>query len=263
MRRIVHWPRTRRLVYLQANATPEFWDSHWRAEGRPAPVSGDDPVLTVTRQYLAAPARILEGGCGRGNKVKAMADAGFEAVGIDFAPESVAQAKRDYPRLDIRLGDVRSLPIPSASFDGYWSIGVIEHFWEGYASILREAARVLRPSGFLFLTAPWFSPYRQRRASSGGYPSEDFVAAPESFYQFALHRREVSEQLQAHGFRLLRWSGLASAVCMREDMTTLRSPVQWLLGSRGSILKRALRRAVLGGLNPYCGHSFLAVARRP
>jgi hypothetical protein len=41
-----------------------------------------------------------------------------------------------------------------------------------------------------------------------------------------------------------------------------RAQFAWLLGSRGSLLKRLLRRAVVRGLNPYCGHSFLAVARR-
>src|SRR6185437_2404512 len=156
MRRVVYWPTASRLVYLDANATPEFWDARWRAEGRPPPVNLNDPVVTVTSHYLTRGSRVLEGGCGRANKVKAMSDAGFGAVGIDFAQESVSQAKVDYPGLDIRLGDVRSLDFPDGSFDGYWSIGVIEHFWMGYGDILGEAARILRPNGFLFLTAPWF-----------------------------------------------------------------------------------------------------------
>ena len=133
-------------------------------KGRPPPVNRNDPVLTVTARYLARGSRVLEGGCGRANKVNAMAAAGFHAIGIDFAPQSVTQAKLDYPGLDIRLGDVRSLEFPDGSFDGYWSIGVIEHFWEGYADILSEAGRILRPQGIPFSHGAVVSPYRQRKA---------------------------------------------------------------------------------------------------
>jgi SAM-dependent methyltransferase len=263
VRRVVYWPGAERLVYLDEKATPQFWDSHWRAEGKPPAASARDDVVLVTAKYLSPGARVLEGGCGRANKVKAMADAGFGAVGIDFAEESVTQAKLDYPGLDIRVGDVRSLDFPDNSFDGYWSIGVIEHFWRGYGEILSEAARVLRPAGFLFLTAPWFSPYRRRRARVNGYPRSDFSEEPNSFYQFALSRAEVNAALVSHGFKLLLWRGRVSEISMKEDMTALKAPRDWLLGTRGSIAKRLLRRAVASSLDSWCGHSFLAVAQRP
>jgi SAM-dependent methyltransferase len=262
MRNVVYWPAVERLVYLDEKATPEFWDSHWRAEGPPPQLGARDDVVVVTAKYLAAGARVLEGGCGRANKVKAMADAGFDAVGVDFAEESVARAKLDYPGLDIRVGDVRDLDFAARAFDGYWSIGVIEHFWSGYAEILAEAARVLRPGGFLFLTAPWFSPYRRRKAVANGYARTEFGSEPTAFYQFALSRPEVSAALVHHGFKLLSWHGRVSEISMKEDMTALRSQRDWLLGTRGTLMKRLLRRAVARGLDDWCGHSFLAVAQR-
>jgi SAM-dependent methyltransferase len=259
----VYWPGAERLVYLDEKATPQFWDSHWRAEGRPPAVSARDDVIAITRRYLPAGSRVLEGGCGRANKVKAMVDAGFSAVGIDFAEQSVARAILDYPGLDVRVGDVRSLDLPDGWIDGYWSIGVIEHFWSGYDDILSEASRVLRRRGYLFLTAPWFSPYRLHKARANGYPRCDFSGEPASFYQFALSRREVTAALASHGFELLQWNGRVSEISVKEDMTALKVQRDWLLGSRGSLAKRALRRAVSYALNPWCGHSFLAVARRP
>jgi SAM-dependent methyltransferase len=262
MRRVAYSPGSRRLVYLHEKATPEFWDERWRSAGKPAVIGKNDDVVVVTQKYLPAGSKVLEGGCGRANKVKAISDAGFTAVGVDFAADSVAQAKFDYPDLDIRLGDVRSLDFPAASLDGYWSIGVIEHFWEGYDAILAEAARVLRAGGLLFLSAPWLSPFRYRKARSGGYPSMDFAQEPDSFYQFGLGRVEVSSRLERHGFELLRWHGRASEVSMQEDVAILRRQIEWLFASRGSIVKRVLRRLVTRALNPYCGHSFLAVARR-
>jgi len=262
MRQVVYWPNANRLIYLDKKATPEFWDQRWQTEGRPGPVNHRDEVVTVTGKFLPSGSRILEGGCGRANKVKAMATAGYRAVGVDFAEDSVRGAKLNYPELDIRQGDVRSLDFPDDSFDGYWSIGVIEHFWDGYGSILFEAARVLRPNGFLFLTAPWLSPYRVRKAKQGAYPVAEFQSEPETFYQFALGRAEVAAELAKSGFELTRWHGLASEVSMREDMAAFKRPIHWLLGSRGSIVKRAVRKALAAAMNPYCGHSFLAIARR-
>jgi SAM-dependent methyltransferase len=262
MRRVVYTPGSNRLVYLQEKATPEFWDARWRAEGAPAASRQDDELVRITARHLPVGSRVLEGGCGRANKVKALADAGFGAVGVDFAEGSVRQARLRYPGLDIREGDVRSLPFAADSFDGYWSIGVIEHFWDGYDSILAEAHRVLRPGRVLFLTAPWFSPYRRLKARRGGYAWQNFESEPEAFYQFALGRHEVAMELNRHGFELLSWRGHAPEVSMLEDMEKLRRPIQWLLGSRGKFPKRVLRYASTRLLAGFCGHSFLAIARR-
>ena len=262
MRQVVYWPSVKRLIYLDEKATPEFWDQRWQTEGKPGPVNLRDEVVTVTAKYLTPGSRILEGGCGRANKLKAMATAGYRTTGVDFAEDSVKQARLNYPDLDIRLGDVRALDFPDAHFDGYWSLGVIEHFWEGYGPILAEAARVLRPNGFLFLTAPWLSPYRVRKVGNREYPVAEFHAEPDSFYQFALGRAEIEAQIAQHGFELVHWQGLASEVSMMEDIVAFKGSIRWLFGSRGSILKRVLRKAVSNALNPYCGHTFLAVARR-
>lgn len=262
MRQIVYWPNAKRLVYLEGKATPQFWDHRWQAEGKPGPANLKDEVVTVTEKYLPRGARILEGGCGRANKVMALSAAGYRATGVDFAEDSVKQARLHYPDLDIRQGDVRSLDFPDGHFDGYWSMGVIEHFWEGYGPILAEAARVLRPNGYLFCTAPWLSPYRVRKVGYSEYPVVEFQSEPESFYQFALGRAEVAAQIARHGFELVRWQGLASEVSMMEEMVAFKEQIRWLFGSRGSILKRVLRKVVANALNPYCGHSFLAVARR-
>ncbi len=262
MRDIRYWPGANRLVYLEAKATPEYWDKRWEREGKPPQISPKDDVIVVTKKHLKPGSRVLEGGCGRANKVDALANAGFDAVGIDFAEETVAEAKRFYGDIDVRKGDVRALDFEDASLDGYWSIGVIEHFWTGYDDILSEAARVLKPGGYLFLTAPWFSPLRQERARAGAYEEIDASSEPQDFYQFALGREEVAGELARHGFEVESWRGRVSEISMKDDMVKYRKPIEWLLGSRGSIVKRVVRRVVARSLNSYCGHSFLAVARR-
>lgn len=262
MREVLYWRRQQKLVYLDERATPQFWDARWVAEGTPRPVNPRDEVVTVTPRYLDSGARVLEGGCGRGNKVRALAASGYRSIGIDFAADTVARAKDTYPDLDIRVGDVRALQFDAGYFDGYWSIGVIEHFWDGYEAIFAEAARVLRAGGVFFLTAPWFSPLRQKKASQGDYPVVDFDTEPDDFYQFALSRSEVTANLLHHGFDVLSWKGLAAELSLRQDVFRFHRQINWLLGSRGSMAKRLLRRAIVKSSQRYCGHSFLAVARK-
>jgi ubiquinone/menaquinone biosynthesis C-methylase UbiE len=112
------------------------------------------------------------------------------------------------PELSIDVGDLRRLPYPDNSFDGYWSFGVIEHFWNGYDELLYEARRVLNEGGFLFLTFPTLSPLRQFKWRLGFYsklPDIKFSKedGPQGFYQFFLSHREVCSKLDEIGFDVI------------------------------------------------------------
>ncbi len=61
MRRVVYWQKADRLVYLDEKATPEFWDSRWKTEGKPPLVNPRDDVVIVTAKFLQAGSRVLEG----------------------------------------------------------------------------------------------------------------------------------------------------------------------------------------------------------
>lgn len=211
-----HDTRGRRLIETHHGATAEYWDRKWRSEPlgtfKPEAVQ---PYIALTRQWLPPQARILEGGCGTGGKMAALLAAGFRVTGVDYAEATVARLQATLPALDVRLGDVFRLDLADASFDGYWSFGVIEHFWGGYQGLLSEAARVLRPSGMLFLTFPTLSPLRRTKAALGLYrgwpapagphqagppPADMPQAAPADFYQFMLDPQVVCQHLRAAGF---------------------------------------------------------------
>ena len=52
-------------------------------------------------------------------------------------------------------GDIMKLPFEDSSFDGYYSLGVVEHFSEiQILDILREAKRVLKPGGKIVIFWP-------------------------------------------------------------------------------------------------------------
>jgi len=110
----------KRLVYCEQVASPDFWDSHWRADDfKKAIWSGNRFVARWTLRYLPTGSKVLEGGCGRGQNVYALKKAGYDAFGVDFAHETVSLVNLLAPEQDIRKGDVRNLPFENCFFDGY------------------------------------------------------------------------------------------------------------------------------------------------
>ncbi len=115
----------------------------------------------------------------------------------------VERINKEFPELKVYLGDVRKLSFSDNEFDGYWSLGVIEHFYDGYGEILSEMSRVIKPGGKLFLVFPAFSPYRRLKAALGLYPKFlESESNKSNFYQFALSWRTVASDLENLGFEL-------------------------------------------------------------
>ena len=209
-------------MYVSNSATEEFWDSLW--DGHASETFKHPPkhrlTVALTKRFLKKGSRILEGGCGLGDKVLALHKAGFDSVGIDFAPRVVAAINENWPHLDVRCGDVRSIDFPDSTFDGYWSLGVIEHFWEGYSKISAEVQRVLKPGGYLFITFPMINSIRKKDISLGKYEElkcANSDAVQNNFYQFGLDPAEVSKHFQSLGFTLCYQSGLSSLDCLSEE----------------------------------------------
>lgn len=193
------------LAYISKKATPEFWDDHWFNDDlRLRIIGGRDESLFLPKikKYLTPGSRILEGGCGIGHIVYALQYNGFVATGIDFAEKTVNAVKKAVPELDIRTGNVFSLPFEDNSFDGYVSVGVIEHFYSGYEGIMSEMARVVKPGGYLFVSFPYMSALRKTKAYLGRYCTRKELSENEEemFYQFALNHRRVLSDLRVKGF---------------------------------------------------------------
>lgn len=72
--------------------------------------------------------KILEAGCGMGQIVIALRKKGFECYGLDFAKNIISILRKEFPDHHFQHGDIRQLPYKNSFFDGYISLGVIEHF---------------------------------------------------------------------------------------------------------------------------------------
>lgn len=220
-----------RLVYTGHAATAEYWDKHWNIEEAHTlrrdllHTDKNSFVSRVTRAYLKPKdGPILEGGCGAGYKLGSLCQNAFQAIGVDYAQKTVDTLNRIVPEIDVRHGDIRSLEFCDSYFAGYWSLGVIEHFWDGYAPIIHEMARVIRPGGYLFITFPWMNGFRSTKAWLKKFP-ELTESLDEPFYQFALDDRRVRKDLERIGFKLIERRFPDVIYGMTEEWGTLAAPM--------------------------------------
>lgn len=102
---------------------------------------------------LGSSSHILEIGCGKGRMLKALKDAGHTVCGIDIAEFPIAECRRCYPTIDVRLASGDAIPFPDASFDIVLSFDVFEHIRDSDRH-LREVMRVLKPTGQYLLQTP-------------------------------------------------------------------------------------------------------------
>ena len=96
---------------------------------------------------------VLEVGCGIGDLLLDMAQAGYRCQAIDRSPQMVAATRSKLARqgladqVEVTQGDVQRLPFGDASFDSVVSTFPTEYIADPLA--LREITRVLRPGGRL------------------------------------------------------------------------------------------------------------------
>jgi ubiquinone/menaquinone biosynthesis C-methylase UbiE len=154
--------------------------------------------------------------------VYALNKGGFDAFGVDFAKETVSEVKKHWPHLKIFKNDLRKLPFEDGYFDGYWSCGVIEHFYKGYDDILTEMNRVIKKGGFLFLTYPRMSLLRKTKALLGLFPKwQEDSNKTQRFYQFALNNKSVIKIFESNGFELIKKHSRGSLKELQEEVKFL------------------------------------------
>ncbi len=119
-----------------------------------------DHLVKVLAELCPADQPALDLGCGDGLFTHLLASRGVEAVGIDLEPAGIEQAQAQCaaqtyagtaPRFE--LGAPGPLPFADEAFGLVYMLDVVEHL-PNPITVLREAARVLRPGGRLLVTTP-------------------------------------------------------------------------------------------------------------
>lgn len=111
------------------------------------------PVMAYSfaRAEIRPGMRVLDVGCGRGEILRHVRQAGAEGVGIDYADAAIAIAA-EVSGCAVLKADAKALPFPDASFDRIFFLGVIDHLhdWE-LEACFAEFKRVLKPGGFVLV----------------------------------------------------------------------------------------------------------------
>ena len=100
------------------------------------------------------PFTILDFGCGPGRDLKAFADRGHVAVGLEGAPRFAAMA-RAFSGCEVLQQDFLRLDLPPDYFDGIFANATLFHVpSQALPRVLRELRASLKPGGVLFSSNP-------------------------------------------------------------------------------------------------------------
>jgi ubiquinone/menaquinone biosynthesis C-methylase UbiE len=150
---------------------------------------------------------VVDAGCGTGRHLPWLLEDGRRVIAVDHSEASLTIAARHAPpdeRLELRAGDVRSLPVEDGIADRALSAEVLQHVpgEENRLAALRELFRVLRPGGRAAVIAyRWRGHVRRRKEGYWG----------SGLYRYAFTARELARLLRQAGFADARVGGTVFA----------------------------------------------------
>jgi ubiquinone/menaquinone biosynthesis C-methylase UbiE len=101
--------------------------------------------------------RILDAGCGSGYSSFLLSSAFHPSVlsAFDLMPEQIELAKKNFPDIAFRVGNLLEIQESDGSYDAAFVFGVIHHIpeWRG---ALKELARCLAEGGYLLIEEPHY-----------------------------------------------------------------------------------------------------------
>ena len=118
------------------------WSELWAASAAPA------HEALIAASGIRSGSRVLDVGCGSGEFLRALAQHGAVATGVDPAPGMVALARTLAPLADVRIAEAEDLPYADGSFDVVTAVNALQ-FADDTVDALAEFARVLAPGGFV------------------------------------------------------------------------------------------------------------------
>lgn len=154
------------FIEKKHNQLENEWNTHWKKSNIDYSIKQIEYEDFYRKNFSKLFKRgdsVLEAGCGFGRYCFWLENMGVKTVGIDIIGNAINEGKKYVKKHDMKsklyVGDIRKLPFNKNSFDGYISLGVVEHFENAkdVELVFKEAYRVLKPGGYAFFSIP--NPY--------------------------------------------------------------------------------------------------------
>ncbi|MBV9193504.1 MAG: methyltransferase domain-containing protein [Solirubrobacterales bacterium] len=212
-----------------------------------------DFELCLRRTGIGHGTELLDLGCGAGGFCRLAADAGARVTGIDAAAGMLEIARERVPGGRFDVGDVQFLPYDDGTFDvvtGFHSLP----FAADPLAALREAARVAKPGGSLFIVIFGREDRNQLAVVLGAIRSLLSPVRAGAPGPTALSDSEVLDDLITHAGVATVEDGLVETAYEYPDLDTalraIRSAGLTLLAER-AVGEAAINGAIAGALAPY------------
>ena len=153
---------------------------------------------------LPVGARVLDAGCGAGQKAKFFQDRGMRVLGIDFSEKLLAIARQTSPATDFRLLDLRHISTLSEQFEGVFAQASLLHIPRAEAlSVITGMVSRLVPEGLLYIAV---------KAHRPGNPEEEIVTERDYGYDYQRFFSyytldEISGHVESAGLSLMHAEG--------------------------------------------------------
>ena len=152
---------------------------------------------------LKAAGRMLDVGCASGGLLKHAAERGWQAQGVEIAPDAVAHARTR--GLDVFQGDLLAARFPGGHFDLVYMGDVLEHALDCRV-VVDEVARVLKPGGLFYLRGPITTHSLARSLALGlcGVLGRTILLHEVPYHLWEFTPRPLARMIEAAGLAVVR-----------------------------------------------------------
>jgi SAM-dependent methyltransferase len=181
------------IAFFDAQAESDDYDAF-------TPQANETLIAAFVRlSGLPSGARVADLGCGSGVFTELLSRRGYQSLGLDISPKSIALGRQKYPGLELIEGDAENLPFENASLDGVLLSGLIHHFPDP-RRLAGEVRRVLKNGGrFVAFDPNRMNPFMwvYRDRSSPFYSSVGVTENERPIFAW-----RVAEVFRSEGFRV-------------------------------------------------------------